>query len=56
MDAQGCLSMRTISSFRRVKELTANHEADKIEFIQSALKGSKIVEGTGRIRLKLFRF
>lgn len=44
MDAQGCLSMRTISSFRRVKELTANHEADKIEFIQSALKGSKIVE------------
>ena len=37
--------MRTISSFKRVKELTMNHDHDRLEFIEEALAGSKAVEG-----------
>merc|ERR1712106_862541 len=39
----GCLPLQTISSFKRVSELTMQH-ADKLAFIKSALAGSKLVE------------
>ena len=46
MDSEGCLPMRTISSFKRVKELTMNHEQDRMDFILAAIANSKTIEGT----------
>ena len=40
----GCLPLQTISSFKRVTELTMQHQ-DKLSFIKAALIGSKLVEG-----------
>ena len=45
MDSEGCLPMRTISSFKRVKELTMNHEQDRMDFILAAIANSKTIEG-----------
>ena len=46
MDSEGCLPMRTISSFKRVKELTMNHEQDRMDFILAAIANSKTIEGS----------
>ena len=49
----GCLPLQTISSFKRVSELTMQH-ADKLAFIKSALAGSKLVEGEFQVFVRFF--
>ena len=44
MDENGCLPISTISSFKRVKELTSHRAHDRVDFIESALVGSEQVE------------
>lgn len=55
MDSMGCLPMRTISSFKRVKELTMNHEQDRMDFILAAVANSKTVEVTEKENQKFLR-
>ena len=55
MDENGCLPISTISSFKRVKELTSTHELDRLEFIEEALKASQQVELIIKDKMKLIR-
>lgn len=55
MDSEGCLPMRTISSFKRVKELTMNHEQDRMDFILAAIANSKTIEVTEKENQKFLR-
>ena len=54
MDENGCLPISTISSFKRVKELTATIH-DRIEFIENALIGSEQIELVIKDGQKLIR-